>query len=194
MTPAALSRAAILVHASARPNAASSASSRPSLANAGRQCFPSSQDVPPLPDSEPRAPASGAPAASGAASKGVANGVRVQLRPYGGPGGGARHHAPAKKAFEGDSIYNANRAIAVPISELRAHGVNHAVVSCAQKTLYTQARPAGQAISWELMERVKVQALIRRGMSPQLAPDVVRRSIDSLNQQGCTPRRVPWGP
>jgi hypothetical protein len=73
------------------------------------------------------------------------------LKPYNEAGG---HHAPAKRAFEGDPNYNPGEALAVPADELARHKVRHPAVTGAQKRLYLQFAKKGERLTWGEVERI----------------------------------------
>ncbi|WP_460595885.1 RHS repeat domain-containing protein [Geomonas sp. Red276] len=116
----------------------------------------------------------------------------VELKQYGGPGGG--HHVPAKSAFSGASGYDVNAALAIPNAELARLGVRHGVVTGAQQTLYRSFAQSGEALTWEAMEHIETKALIRGGMKPEMAETTVKKAVQALKDAGVTgPTRIPWG-
>jgi hypothetical protein len=117
----------------------------------------------------------------------------AELKPYGGPGGG--HHVPAKSAFEGAPGYDPKKALAVPNAELERLGVNHLKdVTPAQRSLYTEFAKTGKTLTWEAMEEIETQALIRGGMEAGMARATVQKAIQGLKDAGVTgPTRIPWG-
>ena len=114
------------------------------------------------------------------------------LKPYGGPGGG--HHVPAQSAFPGAKGYDVNRALAIPNAELARLGVRHGIVTGAQQTLYRLFARNGTVLTWDVMERIEAEALIRGGMNPEMARATVQKAIKALQSAGVTgPIRIPWG-
>ena len=113
------------------------------------------------------------------------------LRAYSEDGG---HHIPAKSAFTGDPAYDANVALAIPNSELAAQGISHSAVTGAQQTLYRAYAQTGQPLTWEAMQSIETQALVRGGMSPGSASATVNNAINALKASGVNgPTRIPWG-
>jgi hypothetical protein len=113
------------------------------------------------------------------------------LRAYSEDGG---HHIPAKSAFTGDPAYDANAALAIPNSELAAQGISHSAVTGAQQTLYRAYAQTGQPLTWEAMQSIETQALVRGGMSPGSASATVNNAINALKASGVSgPTRIPWG-
>ena len=116
----------------------------------------------------------------------------IELRPYGGPGGG--HHTPAKKAFEGALGYDAKKALAIPNEVMKSLGIEHSAVTGAQKSLYAALAKTGQTLTWEAMEAIETKALIRGGADADQALATVRKAIQALKDAGVTaPTRIPWG-
>jgi hypothetical protein len=116
----------------------------------------------------------------------------AELRPYGGSGGG--HHVPAKSGFEGAPGYNPSEALAIPNAELAKLGVSHPTVTGAQAQLYRAFAQTGQTLTWEAMEAIETQALIRGGMDASQALATVRKAIAALKEAGVSgPTRIPWG-
>jgi len=117
---------------------------------------------------------------------------KAKLQPYGGPGGG--HHVPAKAAFAGAPRYDANAALAIPNAELKRLGVAHSAVSGAQQTAYRAFAQTGQPLTWKVVEKIETAALVRGGMTRDMASATVKKAIDALKQAGVTgPTRIPWG-
>ena len=129
--------------------------------------------------------------AATAAPKSVAS-EPAALKPYGGAGGG--HHVPAKKAFEGAAGYNAKDALAIPRDELSRLGVVHSTVTGAQQTLYREFAKRGQQLTWDAVERIETEALVRGGLNSDVARATVKQAIDALKRTGIPgPTRIPWG-
>lgn len=116
----------------------------------------------------------------------------ADLKPYGGQGGG--HHVPAKSAFRDAAGYDANAALAVPNAEMARLGVSHGAVTGAQATLYRAFAKKGVPLTWKAMSNIETEALIRGGMSPEMAKATVAKAIDALKEAGvAAPTRIPWG-
>jgi hypothetical protein len=119
-------------------------------------------------------------------------GEAALLRPYGGPGGG--HHVLAKSAFVGAQRYDANAALAVPNAELARLGVDHGLVTGGQIQGYRAFAQTGAKLTWESVEAIETQALIRAGMQPSMARVTVQQGIQALKNAGVSgPTRIPWG-
>jgi RHS repeat-associated protein len=116
----------------------------------------------------------------------------ILLEPYGGPGGG--HHVPAKSAFIGDPVYDPTTAPAIPNSVLEHLNMNHDMISGAQQTMYRAYARTGQSLTWDAMELIEAQALVKGGMSPETAAATIRKAIKMLKASGVNgPTRIPWG-
>ncbi|MCB9763206.1 MAG: hypothetical protein H6739_25745 [Alphaproteobacteria bacterium] len=117
----------------------------------------------------------------------------AELRPYGGPGGG--HHVPAKSAFRGADAYDVNKALAIPNAELKRLGVAHSAVSGAQASAYRAFSTTGGTLTWDVVARIEVDALVKGGMSRDMAAATVQEGIIALQKAGVPgPTRIPWGP
>ena len=113
------------------------------------------------------------------------------LRPYGGPGGG--HHVPAQAAFKGDPRYDWRSAPAIPNFELDRLGVDHDLASIEQQLLYRNFAKTGGTLTWNDIERIEVQALIRGKMTRDMAEATVRNAINMLKKSGVKgPTQTPW--
>ncbi len=118
--------------------------------------------------------------------------VAAEMRPYGGPGGG--HHVPAKRAFEGAPRYDKNAALAVPNAEMARLGVYHPDVTAAQMSGYRAFARTGSNLTWTDVARIETAALVRGGMTRDMAAATVRQGIEALQQAGVPgPTRIPWG-
>ncbi len=107
---------------------------------------------------------------------------------------GRGHHIPAKKAFEGARGYNAKTALAIPNDELARLDVVHSTVTGGQQTLYREFAKTGEQLTWDSMERIETEALVRAGMNPRMARATVKRAIDDLKKAGVSgPTRIPCG-
>ena len=115
----------------------------------------------------------------------------AQLQPYGGPGGG--HHVPAQSAFRGAAGYDPNAALAIPNAELEQLGVIHSKITAGQQALYGAFSQTGATLTWEAVEQIETQALIRGNMNPNMAQATVRQAIQALKDAGVSgPTRIPW--
>jgi hypothetical protein len=113
------------------------------------------------------------------------------LKPYGEVGG---HHIPAKSAFRGAMAYDAKGALAVSNEELARFNVRHVAVTGAQKTLYREFAKTGAKLTWEEVQRIETEALLRGGMSSDVARAAVNQAIAALKKAGVpSPTRIPWG-
>jgi DNA-directed RNA polymerase subunit F len=129
--------------------------------------------------------------AATAAPKNVAS-QPAALKPYGGAGGG--HHIPAKSAFESAAGYNAKAALAIPRGELSRLGVVHSTVTGAQQTLYREFAKTGKQLTWDAVERIETEALVRGGLNSDVARATVKQAVDALKKAGISgPTRIPWG-
>jgi hypothetical protein len=127
-----------------------------------------------------------------ARSAGSVSSKAATLRPYGGAGGG--HHVPAKSAFKGAATYDAKAALALPNEELAKLNVRHAAVTGAQKRLYREFASRGAKLTWEEVERIETEALVRGGLNSEVARATVRQAIEALKNAGVPgPARIPWG-
>jgi hypothetical protein len=114
------------------------------------------------------------------------------LKPYGGVGGG--HHVVAKSALKGAPGYDANAALAIPREELARLEVWHNAVTGAQQTLYREFAKAGERLTWDAVERIETEALVRGGLNADVARATVRQAIEALKKAGISgPTRIPWG-
>jgi len=116
----------------------------------------------------------------------------ASLKPYGGPGGG--HHVPAKSAFVGAPGYDANAALAIPNAELARLGVAHSAVTGAQASAYSAFAQTGATLTWDVVRKIEIGALVRGGMQPNMAAATVEKAISALQGAGIAgPTRIPWG-
>ena len=116
----------------------------------------------------------------------------AELKPYGGPGGG--HHVPAKSAFPGAEGYDLNKALAIPNEELARLNVRHGLISGAQQILYRAFGKTSKTLTWEVMEKIETQALVKGGMNFDTAQATVKQAINALREAGvAAPTKIPWG-
>ena len=136
----------------------------------------------------------GAQTAAGAVIAGILARRAIELRPYGGPGGGRGHHTPAKKAFEGAAGYDEDKALAIPKDVMAVLGIRHPTVTGAQATLYNAFSKTGKPLTWEVIEEIETQALIKGGADAEQALETVREAIRALKAAGVAgATRIPWG-
>jgi len=121
----------------------------------------------------------------------AAGGLFVRLEAY---NSGSGHHVPAKRAFEGAPGYDPKKALAIPKDELKRLGISHGVVTGAQQTLYRAFAKSGETLTWDVVQRVETQALVRGGLAPNLAKSAVKEALESMKASGVSgPIRIPWG-
>ena len=117
-------------------------------------------------------------------------GDAATLKPYSDGGG---HHVPAKKAFEGAPSYDPKSAPAIPNTELDNLKVNHDIVSGAQQTLYRAYAKTGKPLTWDAVQSIETQALVKGGMSQAAAEATVSKAISILKAAGVKqPTKIPW--
>jgi hypothetical protein len=113
------------------------------------------------------------------------------LQPYNEGGG---HHIPAQSAFTGATNYDSGTALAIPQSELENLNLDHGAISGAQQVLYRAYAQTGQPLTWDAMQSIETQALIKGGASPGTAAATVTNAINALKASGVSgPTRIPWG-
>lgn len=116
----------------------------------------------------------------------------ARLEPYGGPGGG--HHVPAKSAFVGEPAYNPLEALAIPNDEMDRLGLSHSAITGAQMSAYRAFAATGKTLTWNDVSTIESNALIRGGMSEDMAQATVEQAITALKNAGVSgPTRIPWG-
>lgn len=104
-------------------------------------------------------------------------------------------HVAIKSAFRGAPGYDLNDALAIPNAEMKRLGVNHNLVSVAQREMYTAFARTGRSLTWDVVQKIETDALLRGGMQDQtMARTTVQRAINSLKEAGVSgPARIPWG-
>lgn len=71
--------------------------------------------------------------------------------------------------------------------------VRHAAVTGTQRRLYREFAKTGAKLSWEEVERIETEALVRGGMNPNVASTTVKKAVDALKKAGVSsPKRIPW--
>ncbi|GEM_PF-2319365 len=107
---------------------------------------------------------------------------------------GRGHHVPAQNAFLGEPAYNPQTALAIPKAELEIQGVKHTVITVAQQALYRAFAKTGQPLTWDAMQSIETQALVKGGMKPLTAQAIVTKAINALKAAGVKgPTKIPWG-
>ncbi|MCR4415680.1 MAG: hypothetical protein NUV77_24980, partial [Thermoguttaceae bacterium] len=82
----------------------------------------------------------------------------------------------------------------IPNAELARLGISHSAITAAQQSLYRAFAQTGRPLTWEAVEAIETQALIKAGMNPQEAAATVRAAIDALKSAGVVaPSWIPWG-
>jgi hypothetical protein len=115
----------------------------------------------------------------------------AELLPFEEGGG---HHAAAKSAFRGAKNYNPETVLAIPNAELKRLGIDHDLITGAQMTGYKAFAKTGAKLSWEAMEKIETEALIKAGMKSDMAAKTVKATIQDLKDAGVPgPTRIPWG-
>jgi hypothetical protein len=115
----------------------------------------------------------------------------VRLKPY---NEGRGHHIPAKSAFEGAPNFNKNTVLAIPKAVLKLLKINHNIVTGAQMTGYRAFAKTGAKLTWEAMEDIETNALVKGGLKDvDVARATVRQAIQALQKAGVPgPTRIPW--
>jgi hypothetical protein len=99
-----------------------------------------------------------------------------------------------KKHFADADGYNPRKALAIPNDELERLGVDHRAITTAQQQLYIEFAKKGAKLTWDDMERIETQALVKAKMNPALAKAVVQRAFQHLKDSGVAgPTKTPWG-
>ena len=109
-----------------------------------------------------------------------------------GPSDG--HHPVSSAAVKKDPNYNPDTALSISNAQMERLGINHRVVSNAQTSLYKEFGRSNSTITWQDIARIEQAALERGGASPQMAQNLVNRSIQYLQDSGVTILRIPHGP
>jgi hypothetical protein len=115
----------------------------------------------------------------------------VNLLPFEKGGG---HHVPAKSAFFRAKNYDSRKVLTIPNHELLRHGIDHALVTGAQQTLYRALARKSSRLTWKDAEDIEIRALVHGGLDERRARAVVRTAIRHLRNLGVrNPTRIPWG-
>lgn len=124
-----------------------------------------------------------------------------ELEPYVRPDypRGDGHHLPAKKAFEGTSGYDPNRALVIPTKQLRALGIRHEDLTGQQTALYSaHYRANGPALNLDDVFRIEAAAMMNAGQGDGIIRQdrldatvrVIRQGLDGMGISG--PSKMPW--
>ena len=107
---------------------------------------------------------------------------------------GEGHHVPAQNAFLGEPAYDPDAALAIPKSELAAQGIKHPEITGAQQSLYRAYAKTGKPLTWDAMQSIETQALVKAGMNPGMAQATVTKAINALKAAGVKgATKIPWG-
>ena len=109
---------------------------------------------------------------------------------------GARRWTPysSEESVRGCAGYDLNKALAIPNAELERLGVDHGLVTGGQSSAYSAFAKTGAPLTWDAMQQIETQALIRGGMEPGMARATVPQAIQALKDAGVSgPTRIPWG-
>jgi hypothetical protein len=118
-------------------------------------------------------------------------GGAVRLEPY---EKGFGHHIPAKRMFEGDPLYDPDKALAIPKDELARIGASHPQITGAQASLYSAFSKTGNPLTWDVIENIETKALVLGGgLNPGVASATVKSAIAPLRAAGVSPTKIPWG-
>jgi hypothetical protein len=110
----------------------------------------------------------------------------------------AGHHPMAKKAFEGDLVYDYKKAFSVATSELdKISGIDkvHAFITGQQNSLYTAWKKANAntKITIDIMADIEIQAMKNVGIPEDIAIGWVVKALEDLKAQGVTEiKNIPW--
>jgi hypothetical protein len=121
----------------------------------------------------------------------------IELRSYGGPGGG--HHIHSKKGLEGHPHYDLYEALCLQNKTIEAQGWVHADMTTKQRQMFKKLGKgidAGTARNTMMVHnRIAVESLVAGGVSRPQARRLVARSLWDLRARGVRyPTRVPWRP
>jgi hypothetical protein len=60
--------------------------------------------------------------------------------------------------------------------------------------MYREFAKTGQKLTWEAVERIETDALVRSGLERGVARATVKKAIGALQRGGVAgPTRIPWG-
>jgi hypothetical protein len=109
---------------------------------------------------------------------------------------GGGHHVFAKKAFQGVQGYNANKALAIPASEIARLGLNHldsGGITQTQRTLFSELASSGRLNTLGEHATIAIESLVAGGLPRSDANSVVANALKQLLSWGITgPSGIPW--
>jgi hypothetical protein len=118
---------------------------------------------------------------------------QCQVLPYENGGG---HHIFAKRAFEGLPGYSKRLALAIPDAEIRKLRLGHlnaGGITATQQRLFRELAASGRRNTLEEHARIAREALIKGGLTPRDARNVVTKALQQLHRWEITaPARIPW--
>jgi hypothetical protein len=103
------------------------------------------------------------------------------------------HHIFPKKAFEGNSKYNADAAFTVPLTELHARGFDHNQMTGKQNSLYSALAREGKTPTLADHQRIAKEALIAGGVDTKDAAALVYVATAQIKGEGWNFTYHPWG-
>jgi hypothetical protein len=120
----------------------------------------------------------------------IRNGTALPLEPY---GLGKGHHVGAKSGFTGAKGYDPSSALAIPKALLNKLGIKHSLITGAQASLYRQFAKTGKALTWDIIEQIETEALVKAGLDRARALATVKVALAKLKSTVSGPTRIPWG-
>jgi hypothetical protein len=107
------------------------------------------------------------------------------------------HHILAKRAFVGVRGYNADRALAVPTSELRWLGLRHTEaggITATQQRLFRELAASVKPNTLAEHARIARESLVAGGLSRRDAATVVKKALKQLQSWGikAPSPHIPW--
>jgi hypothetical protein len=72
-------------------------------------------------------------------------------------------------------------------------GAREGLASGAQLNLYRAFAKMGSSLTWDAVETIETQALVRGGMGETMARATVVKAINALKVARIQPTRIPWG-
>jgi len=135
----------------------------------------------------------GNPLAEGETGNALSDDVEtIELKPYGGKGGG--HHVLAKAGFKEAPNYSEDQALAIPNEELARLNISHRVITTAQMRGYREFAATGATLTWDAVSSIETKALESAGVGASEAQKAVNEAIGDLKNAGVIgPTRIPWG-
>ena len=99
----------------------------------------------------------------------------------------------AKSLFRGGTNYSKSRALSVPLKELERLGLDHAVITAAQRRAYTKFAGSGNLLTLEGAASIEVKVLVKAGLDPKTAKALVKAALDDVVRMGVSaPSNIPW--